>query len=189
MDFFFRDCHSCCDMPERCCIHNAVGNAPVRENLNESIASVTVLTNGSAAARVLTNISRIGGIRNIGPAMTAFDYNVEAVLFNSSPEVDMFRARGRKSGRQPVGYRRFVRASDAIRFAIEELPPELLAEAYLEVDEARFDRCGIRHLYESIEYPLVRHAAAFPMITRTLGKDIAFVAPRAAKAVPRKRQS
>jgi len=93
--------------------------------------------------------------------MTAFDYNVEAVLFDDSPEVDLFRARGRKSGRQPIGYRRFVRAADAIRFAIEELPPELLADACLEVDEARFDSCGIRHLYESIEYPLVRHAVAW----------------------------
>jgi hypothetical protein len=38
--------------------------------------------------------------------MIAFDYNVEAVLFDSSPEVDLFRAKGRKSGRQPIGYRR-----------------------------------------------------------------------------------
>jgi hypothetical protein len=34
-------------MPERCCIHNAVGNASVQENLNESIVSVTAATNGA----------------------------------------------------------------------------------------------------------------------------------------------
>jgi hypothetical protein len=32
----------------------------------------------------------------------------------------------RRKTRQPVGYGRFARAANAIRFAIEELPPELL---------------------------------------------------------------
>jgi Arc/MetJ-type ribon-helix-helix transcriptional regulator len=39
---------------------------------------------------------------------------------------------------------RFVRASDAIRFAIEELPPELLLAVQLIVAEERFDGDGIR---------------------------------------------
>jgi hypothetical protein len=47
-------------------------------------------------------------------------------------------------------------ASDAIRFAIEELQPELLLAAQLKVAEERFDGDGIRRLYESIEYPLAR---------------------------------
>jgi hypothetical protein len=93
--------------------------------------------------------------------MTAFDYSAEAELFDYSAEAELFPARGRKSGRQPIGHRRFVRAADAIRFAIEELPPELLVGSYLEVDEARFDSRGIRCLYESLEYPLVRHAVAW----------------------------
>ena len=58
--------------------------------------------------------------------------------------------------RQPTGYGRFARAADAIRFAIEELPPELLPAAQLKVAEERFDGDGIRRLYESIEYPLAR---------------------------------
>jgi hypothetical protein len=48
---------------------------------------------------------------------------------------------------------------DAIRFAIEELPPELLLGAYLEVEEERFDGNAIRRLYESLDYPLPRSAA------------------------------
>ena len=60
---------------------------------------------------------------------------------------------------EPVGYGRFARAADAIRFAIEELPPELLPDACLEVDEEIFEREEVRRLYESDAYPLARRAA------------------------------
>ena len=81
--------------------------------------------------------------------MVSFDYSAEAELF---PLI-----RGRFT-RGPVGYKRFTSAAEAIRFAVEELPPDLLRGAYLEVAEERFDRSGIRRLYESDTYPLVRHA-------------------------------
>ena len=55
-----------------------------------------------------------------------------------------------------MGYRRFAKAADAIRFAIEELSPELLIGAHLEVNEERFSCDEIRRLYEDAEYPLVR---------------------------------
>jgi hypothetical protein len=58
----------------------------------------------------------------------AFDYGSEAELFST---------RNRRARKRPVGYRRFERAAEAIRFAIEELPPASLLGAYLQVDEAR----------------------------------------------------
>jgi hypothetical protein len=53
---------------------------------------------------------------------------------------------------------RMLRAADAIRFAIQELPPELLLTAQLKVAEERFDGDGVRRLYASVEYPLARRA-------------------------------
>jgi len=90
--------------------------------------------------------------------MDTVDYTTQAELFDYRTEAELFSARGRKFGRQPLGYRRFARAADAIRFAIEELPPQLLAGTYLEVDEERFEGNQIRRLYESADYPLARRA-------------------------------
>ena len=84
-------------------------------------------------------------------AMIGLDYSAEAELFST---------RNRKSRQKPIGYRRFAHAADAVRFAIEELPPEFLLGARLEVDEERYDGGGIRRLCESAYYPLVRRRAA-----------------------------
>jgi hypothetical protein len=78
--------------------------------------------------------------------------------FDYSAPAELFTMRGRKGGR-PLGYRRFTTAAEAIRFAIEELQPDLFMSAQLEVDEQRFDCDGIRRLYENAEYPLARRAA------------------------------
>jgi hypothetical protein len=83
--------------------------------------------------------------------MAAFDYSIQAELFPT---------RSRKTGRAGFEYRRFARAADAIRFAIEELPPEGLVGAFLEVDEERFDGAAIRRLYEHADYPLARRTVA-----------------------------
>jgi len=79
--------------------------------------------------------------------------------FNFNTEAELFARRNRKSRWQPIGYRRFAHAADAVRFAIEELPAEFLMGANLEVDGERYDGNGIRRLYESIDYPLIRRAA------------------------------
>jgi hypothetical protein len=96
--------------------------------------------------------------------MDAFDYNAAAELFPS---------RSRASRRQPVGYKRFARAAEAIQFAIEELPVESLAGAWLEIGEDRFDSHEIRALYDSADYPLPRgtpmQPAAKPDATQPVG--------------------
>ena len=77
-------------------------------------------------------------------------------LFDYSVEAELFPTHNRKYKRAAFGYRRFSRASEAIRFAIEQLPSDALAGAYLEVKEKRFDRHGIQQLYDSEAYPLAR---------------------------------
>jgi hypothetical protein len=82
--------------------------------------------------------------------MAEFDYAAAA---------ELFALRRRLPRREPFGYRRFEQAAQAIRFAIEELPRECLAGAFLEVDERRYGSEDIRRLYESEKYPLTRRSA------------------------------
>jgi hypothetical protein len=96
-------------------------------------------------------INQMTSASRVEKVVIGFDYRAEAELFPN---------RNRKPKRHPIGYRRFAHAADAIRFAIEELPPEFLLGALLEVDEERYDEDGIRRLYESMDYPLARRAAA-----------------------------
>lgn len=106
--------------------------------------------------------------------MASFDYDVEAELFAGV---------ARPSRRQPVGYRRFASAAEALRFAIEELPPESLAGAALEVGDQRFDSHGMRRLYEAPDFPLARRvrtvATSATPPPRTLGSG---AAPRSGPA-------
>jgi len=82
--------------------------------------------------------------------MAELDYNAAAELFPT---------RRRLPRRQSFGYKRFAQAAQAIRFAIEDMPPAVLVGAFLEVDERRYGSDEIRRLYESAEYPLIRHGA------------------------------
>ena len=91
--------------------------------------------------------------------MREFDYASKAERFDYCTEAELFSTGYRNSRRQPLAYKRFARAADAIRFAIEELPPQLLVGTYLEVNELRYERTEIRRLYESADYPLARGAA------------------------------
>jgi hypothetical protein len=83
---------------------------------------------------------------------------VKTTPFDYAAGAELFPTRARNSRRHSVGYKRFARAAEAIRFAIEDLPPVLLVGAYLEVDEERFDGPAIRRLYDSPEYPLARRS-------------------------------
>jgi hypothetical protein len=91
--------------------------------------------------------------------MAAFDYSTVAKLFPTKTDAELSPAKSRRHRRHPVGYGRFARAADAIRFAIEELAPQLFVGTYLEVGEARYDSKDIRRLYESAGYPHARRAA------------------------------
>ena len=48
--------------------------------------------------------------------MDTFNYATEAELFDYG-KAELFSTRSRKVQRQPLGYKRFARAADAIRFA------------------------------------------------------------------------
>ena len=76
--------------------------------------------------------------------MDKFDYDAPAELFPS---------RNRKVVNK-VRYRRFERAAEAIRFAVEELPEPLLLGAFIEINEERLGHKDIRALYDSAAYPL-----------------------------------
>lgn len=77
--------------------------------------------------------------------------------FNFARSAELFPAAVRNK-RRAFAYRRFDSAADAVRFAIEELPTDSLNGAYLQVGEARFDKNGIKRLYDSASYPLPRRA-------------------------------
>jgi len=76
-----------------------------------------------------------------------FDYGIPAELFMGK----------RKGGpRQPLRYRRFATAAEAIRFAVEELPAVRALGAWMQVGDERFDGDDIQRLYESDDFPLQR---------------------------------
>jgi hypothetical protein len=91
--------------------------------------------------------------------MQTVEYATEAELFDYGMEAELFSAKGRNFRRRPLGYKRFARAGDAIRFAIEELPPQFLVGTYIQVDETRYESNDIRRLYDSANYPLARRVA------------------------------
>jgi hypothetical protein len=92
--------------------------------------------------------------------MVASDSANAAKPFDYEAVAELFPARNRKFNRQFTRYRRFDRAADALLFAIEELPPQSLLGACLEVEEERFDSDAMRRLYDSTNFPLARRAAA-----------------------------
>ena len=79
----------------------------------------------------------------------AFDYSTSAELFSTG---------GSRGRRQPLAYRRFTSAAEAIRFAIEDLSPQCLIGTCLEAEDSRYQSAEIRRLYASPYYPLPRRA-------------------------------
>jgi hypothetical protein len=81
--------------------------------------------------------------------------------FNYCASAELFTNKSKWSRRGPVGYQRFARAADAIRFAIESLPGDSQAGAWLEVGDDRFSASDIRRLYDDEAYPLDRREPHF----------------------------
>lgn len=79
--------------------------------------------------------------------MDAQDYRMEAGLFFS---------KGESARSKSLIFRRFHRAADAVRYAVEELSPRVLASCSLEVNGLHYFGREIRPLYDSEAFPLRR---------------------------------
>jgi hypothetical protein len=84
------------------------------------------------------------------------DERIYAMTFDYAAQAELYPTRSYKRRAGSVKYKRFEVAAEAVRFAMEELPPEFLLGTYLEVEEQRFNGQQIRLLYESRDYPLPR---------------------------------
>jgi hypothetical protein len=78
------------------------------------------------------------------------------MMFDSHAPAELFMAKRKGGSRQPLAYRRFATAAEAIRFAVEDFPTVRTLGAWLQVGDERFDGEGIQRLYESSDYPLQR---------------------------------
>jgi len=85
------------------------------------------------------------------------DYRIEAALF-------FFKTPRAKC--KSLVFRRFPRAAEAIRYAVEELAPAAFSSCSLEVDDQHFYGREIRPLYDSAAYPLRRRSIKARTIAR-----------------------
>ena len=74
-----------------------------------------------------------------------FDYTASAELF--------IPKKGKAGADQPVSYRRFATAAEAIRFAVEDFPAIHTLRVWMRVGDERFNGVDIQRLYESKSYP------------------------------------
>lgn len=79
--------------------------------------------------------------------MDANDYRLEASLYYS-------KTPGTKQ--KSLVFRRFPKAADAIRFAVEDLAPKIFDSCSLEVNDAHYFGREIRVLYDDGAFPLRR---------------------------------
>jgi hypothetical protein len=80
-------------------------------------------------------------------------------MFNFMAEAELFPGKMGRSKSTGPQYRRFDRASEAIRFAVEELPDAALLSTTLEIGENRYGAKEIRALYDLEDFPLRRRSS------------------------------
>ena len=128
--------YACCEAPGPAFFHaNPILKVAVRDRTIDQLRQRTRA--GEVAMIAIANV----------PSDEGFDYQATAEFFLGKN----YRVRSRV-----LKYMRFAEAADAIRFAIEQLPTDVLLGAYLEVNENRYDSRGIRRLYDRPEYPFPR---------------------------------
>lgn len=79
---------------------------------------------------------------------------METFQFDASAEVFTIARHTRR--KEPMIYRRFPNAGEAIRYAIEDLPANELEGTTIETQDTRLEVAEIRGLYERQDYPLPR---------------------------------
>jgi hypothetical protein len=75
------------------------------------------------------------------------------MAFDYAASAELFMPKRKRGARQPLSYRRFATAAEAIRFAVEELPSVRTLGPWMQVGDERFDSEDILRLYESTSYP------------------------------------
>ena len=75
------------------------------------------------------------------------------MTFDYAASAELYMPKRKLGARQALSYRRFATATEAIRFAVEELPAVRTLGAWMQVGEERFNGDDIQRLYESTSYP------------------------------------
>lgn len=75
------------------------------------------------------------------------------MTFDYGASAELFMPKRKRGAPQPLSYRRFATAAEAIRFAVEEIPSIRALGAWMQLGEERFNGDDIRRLYESTSYP------------------------------------
>jgi len=77
---------------------------------------------------------------------------------NYRMEASLYFAKSANSKPTALVLRRFAKAAEAIRFAVEDLAPALLRGCSLEISESYYFGREIRPLYDDRAFPLRRRA-------------------------------
>jgi hypothetical protein len=80
------------------------------------------------------------------------------VIFDYGAPAQLFMPKRKGGARQPLRYRRFTTAAEAICFVVEKFPAMRTLGAWMQVGDERFNGDEIHRLYESGDYPLPRRA-------------------------------